>query len=652
MADGWTAQQIESPIVAWQGGMSWDVSKWPAMFQQLKEQGFNILGGVGYPISESDWWKRLATTAEEYEMGIMPWAGQAQEKFLPGWEISPEWEDWLSMMSGRPSLYGFYAWEEPNVIRQGGGWPELGAMTDVYETIKRLAPEAKVTGTLGLAEPQYAENYPEIMDVIYPEFYYGAGEDTLEEWAARYERIWEPMLSQFEGEVYPFVKPAVFGDVSLEEIMSGWESITGEPATGLGYYSTVMGLPEETMQQIIAYNELLGGPYIPPTDGTEIPSDDEGGETMPTTFEEWLQYNLYPPPPYGLSGEAGAIPPSVERFPWTRAYYPQATGYGGQEWPSVPLYRPFGAAPPGFEAERYLGMDVPGTFFEGVPPATLEAYKAGQLGDYPVYGGYEDELGVEARDVIGQMLRGEGVGIPEEAIQYQQAMGRITAAERVGHEELTKQLERAGRTGMGLAPAEHAELTQTMAGERVGVAQEFAIKTAEMQQEAKMAAIPMALAQQQFGREGTVLVQESRERAWGAETSDLFQEYASKLEVATTDYDMRTAQNEMIQAGQERAWGAAQEEYTKVYQSAKEAGKDEYDAERDGWEAALRQYEMLFESIRTAALQELAIVMQARQWSEARYLAAKGVQAARPGFWDYIGMALGGFAGGYGAGLA
>ncbi|GAH69637.1 unnamed protein product, partial [marine sediment metagenome] len=132
----WTAQQIQIPIIAWHGG-----------FEIMKQTGCNIVGGVAHSIYDLDWWTQLAQTAQQYKIGIMPWAGQALEKFLdePGWKIRPEWETFLSNLGGEPSLYGFYAWEEPNVLRQLGGWGGCD-MTEIYETIKRLAPKAKVTG--------------------------------------------------------------------------------------------------------------------------------------------------------------------------------------------------------------------------------------------------------------------------------------------------------------------------------------------------------------------------------------------------------------------------------------------------------------------------------------------------------------------------
>jgi hypothetical protein len=115
------------------------------------------------------------------------------------------------------------------------------------------------------------------------------------------------MLREFSGPVYPFITPSSFRDISIEDIISGWEVLHG-PLTGLGYYP-VDGLAEDISQQIAAYNALLGGggisptppdipppePYVPPAD--YIPP--EGGEPMADHYK-WYQLGVA-----GLSGEGG-----------------------------------------------------------------------------------------------------------------------------------------------------------------------------------------------------------------------------------------------------------------------------------------------------------------------------------------------------------
>lgn len=739
----WSARNIQFPTIAW-GGTAPPKEEWPSYFQGLQEQGYNILGGVSHPVTDVDWWTQLAQAAAQSQIGIMPWAGKGQAGRADWWEPSgayygerlrPEWETWVSALAQEPSLYGFYAWEEPNVFRQMYGEPTPESMLEQYEALKRLAPEALVTGSLGLAESQYAANYPQTMDVIFPEYYVSESYGP-EYWASQYQRLWEPMLSQFQGDVYPLILPSQFENIPMEEIISGWETLTGEPVTGLGYYPTVSGLSQDISQQIAAYNALMGGtsgaipmpiPPVPPGE-TEppkpspvIPPDyvppepyipPEGGETMAGE-----QY--YYPTPYGFNI---GLPPETypsyvqqypgETFPWARSYYPESIGPGGEQEnliPSFPSYRLFPYKPPTYAGEQYQGMQVPGTFFEGVTTPSLESYMAGQLGQYPTYEGlaapeyptyqagqlgayptytpHEGALAEPTQQAITRMLGGEGIGIPYEAQQYQTAMGRITEAERAAQEELTRLSARGGRIESGLYGAQQLEITQAGLEAKRGTAQEFAIRTAEMKQQAQQVAAPMAMqmigmeagektkAYESLARawgEGTAdkvreyeaafrkteaqygagaaqeqLKYQSRADAWGAETADLFTEYQSELETATTDYEMRTAQNEMIQAGEERAWQAANEEYTKQYQAAKEAGMNEYEAQSQAWSAALQQWETLYQSVVMAAQQEFQWVAQRRAWSEQRGQIVLGAhQASRMDVGNLLGTALTAFLGG------
>jgi len=260
----WTARQIQIPIIAWGGAGPGDHSG----FARLQQAGINILGGTQHPVTDIDWWRQLAQTAAQYQIGIMPWAGRGMagrddwgeptEEWPIGYgeRLRPEWETWISMLAEQPSLYGFYAWEEPNVFRQLYGEPTPESMLEQYQALKRLAPEAKVTGTIGLAEPQYAMNYPQTMDVVFPEWFVSPDYGT-EYWTSQYHRLWEPMLSQFEGEVYPFILPSAIDGMSIEDILSGWEALRG-PVAGLCYYGGLSNV----LQQVTAYNALLRG-YIP-----------------------------------------------------------------------------------------------------------------------------------------------------------------------------------------------------------------------------------------------------------------------------------------------------------------------------------------------------------------------------------------------------
>jgi len=238
----WTAQQIQIPIIAWGGG-----------FETLRQTGCNIVY-ISHPVTDLDWWRQLAQTATEYKIGIMPWVGRGmagRDDWPDGERLKPEWEAWISMLAEQPSLYGFYAWEEPNVFRQLYGEPTDESMLEQYQVLKRLAPKAKVTGTIGLAEPQYAMNYPQTMDVVFPEWFVSPSLGT-EYWTSQYNRLWKPMLNQFKGEVYPFILPSAIEKMSIEEILAGWVALQG-PVTGLCYYGGLSNI----LQQVTAYNALL-----------------------------------------------------------------------------------------------------------------------------------------------------------------------------------------------------------------------------------------------------------------------------------------------------------------------------------------------------------------------------------------------------------
>ena len=54
MANGWSAQNIEFPIIAWGGGIGGDPAQWPSQFEALQQGGYNIVGGTQHPITDID----------------------------------------------------------------------------------------------------------------------------------------------------------------------------------------------------------------------------------------------------------------------------------------------------------------------------------------------------------------------------------------------------------------------------------------------------------------------------------------------------------------------------------------------------------------------------------------------------------------------
>lgn len=394
------------------------------------------------------------------------------------------------------------------------------------------------------------------------------------------------------------------------------------------------------------------GGIPPPNGGFPGPAPSPGGGTfdpsIPGTPSDMSGQQFYYPTPYGFDiPRAKTYPEWIteypqETFPWARSMYPEALGPGpesGEHYiPSYPQYRLFPYKPPIYTGEQYQGMDVPGSFFEGVGTPDLQAYMAGQMGRYPTASAYQSPLGGQVQDVIGGMLRGD-VGIPERGQLFQQAMGEVTEATKTAREETTREMERMGRTTSGFAPEAQTRISETALKARADISRDFAVKTAEMQQEAKIAGVSMGQAEAQFGAGEASRVQQSRENAWGSETADLFTEYQSKLQTATTDYDMRTAQNEMVEAGQERAWNTANAEFTKQFEAAKEAGMSEYEAQQFAWSAALNQWETLYQSIVLAANQEFAWVTQRRAWSEQRGQIVLGAeQATQFSMGDVLGL--------------
>lgn len=335
------------------------------------------------------------------------------------------------------------------------------------------------------------------------------------------------------------------------------------------------------------------GQILPGLGGLEIPRIG-GGYSLPETLPGWIF--PYPTDDGGDGdgnggGDGGGNGGGGGDGGWD--------GWGGWgDWFDKPDGGPIDRL---FEFKPWLKLPGYEPYGPGFPGYTGVSYSPYQ-GTYPTYDPYTGALLSQGEDVIGQMLRGEGVGIPYESEQYQRAMGRITEAERMGQEELTRQAARGGRIESGLYGAEQTGLTETAMKERGRVAQEFAVKTAEMQQAAREAGVPMALGYGQFGAQQAQMQQESQERAWQA-------------------YNM---------------------EYTKVYEAARARGLDEYEAEKEAHQAGLGEYRTTYESAILQAKQLYDWVMQQGTWAQQRSLARLG-QPAPAGIGDYFSLALAGF---------
>lgn len=140
--------------------------------------------------------------------------------------------------------------------------------------------------------------------------------------------------------------------------------------------------------------------------------------------------------------------------------------------------------------------------------------RAGLITQFPLYEPYESPLLTETGEAITSMLRGEGVGIPEEAKQWQQAMGRITEAERKAEEAVTSLAARQGRMDSGLYAAEQMRVVELGLIERARTAEQFAIRSAEMEQAAKEEAIGMGIGYAGFRAEEATKTQQAAQHLW------------------------------------------------------------------------------------------------------------------------------------------
>jgi len=175
-----------------------------------------------------------------------------------------------------------------------------------------------------------------------------------------------------------------------------------------------------------------------------------------------------------------------------------------------------------------------------------------EMGEFPLYTAYESPLLAQTGEEIMKMLRGEGVGIPEEALQWQKAMGRITEAGRGAQEAVTKLASRQGRMDSGLYATQQIQVVEEVLQQRVATAEAFAIRTSEMEQEAKRDAIGAAMGYVGFEAGEAFKVQQVAYQKWSA---------ALGLKVRASDqaYDWKKTQAlweqqlEQIKAGAEAA---------------------------------------------------------------------------------------------------
>ena len=248
----------------------------------------------------------------------------------------------------------------------------------------------------------------------------------------------------------------------------------------------------------------------------------------------------------------------------------------GAEYPvsDLPVYQPFPAPYPTLELPIYEQFPVE---YPELPP---------------LYG--------EAEDVIGRMLRGEGLGLPVEEL-----MAAYTEEERLAMEEYMPALREhwAGRDLLrsGMEREAEREATRKAGAARGTYRAQLEKESVIRQQEGIVTGLQLAMqhvgigygaqtdAWQAMNREYTKVYEseigvgtahfEASTRAWDAAVTEYTKVFSS--EVAATEFG---------QAIQERALNVARDEYQRVYQSAFQGGLSEWQADARGWDAAWNEF--------------------------------------------------------------
>jgi len=285
-----------------------------------------------------------------------------------------------------------------------------------------------------------------------------------------------------------------------------------------------------------------------------------------------------------VEGEVGIG--EAEREAWEQRYgvpYPTLT---------LPRYQAFGAEYPVSDLPVYEPFPSP------YPTLQLPIYEQFPV-EYPELG----EMYGEAEDVIGRMLRGEGLGLPVEEL-----MAAYTEEERLAMEEYMPELREywAGKDLLRSGMEREAERLATRKAAaargtyRAGLEKESVIR----QQEGIVTGLQLAMqhlnlgygaqtdAWQAMNREYTKVYQseitvgtahfEASTRAWDAAMTEYTKAFSS--EVAATEFGQRI--EEMI-------FNVARDEYQRVYQSAYSGGLDEWKADAQGWDAAWREFDVV-----------------------------------------------------------
>jgi len=284
----------------------------------------------------------------------------------------------------------------------------------------------------------------------------------------------------------------------------------------------------------------------------------------------------------GDGGEGGGGEAEAKKA-WEERYgvpYPTLT---------LPRYQAFGA--------EYPVSDLPiyEPFPQAYPELKLPIYQ-----QFPVEHPELPPLYSEAEDVIGRMLRGEGLGLPVEEL-----MAAYTEEERLAMEEYMPELREywseknllksgmereAERLAVRKAAAARGTYRSNLEKESVIRQQEGIVKGLQLamdhvgigygaEKDAWNAAMTEYTKVYQSEIQTGMAHFDASARAWDAAMVEYTKAFSS--EVAATEFGQRI---------QEMAFNVARDEYQRVYQSAYSATSDEYQAQARGWEAAWREF--------------------------------------------------------------
>lgn len=326
------------------------------------------------------------------------------------------------------------------------------------------------------------------------------------------------------------------------------------------------------------------------------------GENPPPKGTRWNMYIDGKWYEVESSGTAGIMPHIIREVPAAEAG-PPGTG-PEEENGTATTWEPFAEAYPQLQLPRYAAYGAQYPFSQlGIYQPFGAAYPELRLPRYERFGeGYPElgELYPQAGDVIGRLLRGEGLALPTEEL-----MEAYTAEEKRALEEYMPELREywaeKGLLRSGMARGEEEEAITRAATARGTYRAELEKESAIRVQEGIIQGLGLAMqytgmgyeaqvgawqaANTEYQREYTSAIQaglaesEARERGWAAMSQEYVRQFTSSIEATRFAQDIK-----------ERSYASAQSEYRKVYDSAVAAGQSEWEAQARAQDAYRAEY--------------------------------------------------------------